>query len=321
VALGTLLGLILCNVIWSAHPAMGKLVLLGFLPEQAAFLRYSTALLAYSLGWLVLRTLPSTRARFRRQPFLIPSGRREWTLLGLLGFSAFCFSPLLQMTGLAASRAMDNSLIVAMEPMVTVGLAWLVLREKLTWVQKIAFFVAILGFALLTGLSPSRFSGGWDAHLIGNLLLLSSLIGEAMYSIVGRKLIFRHPPAMVFGSALIVGVCFLTLAALCLSGLPTASSIIHMPWQSAIGLFWVGPLGTGLSYLFWITALKKVPVASLALTLFIQPLLGPIWGAVFLGERLTLPQSLGSALILCAVFGQTWFELRFRVAVRRNERI
>jgi drug/metabolite transporter (DMT)-like permease len=228
----------------------------------------------------------------------------------VLGFSAFCVSPLSQMTGLASSRALDNSLIIAMEPLMTVLLAWLLLRERPARVHFVAFGIAILGFVLLTGLSPSTIGQGLDPHFLGNLLMLLSLLGEAMYSAVGRKLIVRHPPNAVFGSAIVVGVVCLTLATLALSGLPSWEQVRGMPWKCALGLLWVGPLGTAFSYLYWMNALKITPVASIALTLFIQPVLGPLWGGLFLGERLSIMQGFGSCLILVAVFGQAWAEIR-----------
>jgi drug/metabolite transporter (DMT)-like permease len=311
VSFRTLSALILCNIIWSAHPAMGKFLLLGFSPAQGAWLRYASALLSYLAAIAIFRLVPRTRPAFP-QPFLVPQNARTAAYLLLLGFSAFCFSPILQMTGLASSRATDNALIVAMEPLMTVALAWLILRERPSRINFIAFGVALAGFALLTGLTPAVLTQGLDAHFLGNLLLLLSLIGEAMYSTLGRKLISDHPPAAVFGSALVLGVLCLTGLTASLSEIPSVDQVLHMPWQSAVALAWLGPFGTALSYLFWMTALKKVPVASLALTLFIQPVLGPVWGALFLGERLTPIQAGGSVLILIAVFGQTWAEIRDR---------
>ena len=158
------------------------------------------------------------------------SGSRRGFLL-LVGVSAFCFSPLLQMRGLAASFAADNALIVAMEPLITVFLVWLILGERPSRLHLIAFFVALVGFALLTGMSPSSLTHGLDAHVFGDVLLLLSLLGEAMYSTIGRKLIMKHPPAAVFGTALLLGVICLTGVTFFLSGLPSWSALVHMPWR------------------------------------------------------------------------------------------
>ena len=213
----TLFSLILVNLIWSAHPAMGKLVLHDFGPVMGAWLRYASALLSYVLAMLAIQHsgLAPERVRERfRTPWFRPSGRREWALVSALGFMTFCFSPVLQMTGLAASRALDNALIIAIEPLMTVLLARLILGERLTLGYVGAFGVAMLGFVLLTGLSVSSLTQGMSGHLLGNIIILVSLTGEAAYSSLGRKLVARHPPLGVFGTALAAGVVFLTLVAL-----------------------------------------------------------------------------------------------------------
>jgi drug/metabolite transporter (DMT)-like permease len=307
----TLLGLIACNFVWSAHPIMGKLLLESFPPAQAAWLRYASGLLVYLIAVAVLAVRGISNPS-RTDYFMLPRGRRDLALVVGLGGAAFCFSPLAQLTGLMASRATDNALIVAMEPLMTVLIAWVVLKDRVTALHFAAFGVALAGFGLLARSETQSAATllTWDPHLVGNLIILLSLTGEALYSTLGRKLIGRYAPTAVFGSALAAGVLCLTLGTALVSGLPSIAAIFGMSGRSALAMLWMGPLGTTLAYLYWMNALPKAPIASLALTLFIQPLFGPIWGLVFLGEKLTTSQALGSLLILLAVFSQTWLEIR-----------
>ena len=67
----------------------------------------------------------------------------------------------------------------------------------------------------------------------------------------------------------------------------------------------MGPIGTALAYFYWMTALTEAPVASLAITLFIQPVMGTIFGHLFLGDHLTWIQGLGGGLILLGVIAQS----------------
>lgn len=287
---------------------MGKLVLADFSPAMSAWMRYTGGFVSYLIALLVLKSIPSMRTRFK-SPFFIPKGKGDWILLFILGITTFCFSPLMQMIGLSTTRATDNALIIAMEPLITVILAWIFLKEGITFLHGIAFAVALAGFALLTGITPGQLTQGWDGHYTGNLILLLSLCGEGAYSILGRKLMVRYPPTAVFGSALAVGIGFLTLGLLLLCIHSPNTMAGHFTWRSALGLLWLGPLGSSMAYLYWMVALSKAPVASLALTLFIQPVFGSIWGYVFLGERLTAVQSWGGAFIILAILGQTWLSV------------
>jgi drug/metabolite transporter (DMT)-like permease len=284
--LQTLLGLILCNLIWSANPAMGKIILTDISPELAAWCRYASALLAYLLfAALWLRKIPEPK-------FIRPS-----KAVLLIGFSGFCLAPLLQMTGLNSSTATDNALIVAMEPLFTVFAAWIFLGEGVSNILLVSFFVALFGFVLLTGFVPGQFGG--------NMLILISLAGEACYSVTGRKLLEKHRPIGIFGSALIAGVVFLTIALTLKGGPGIFVGLGHLTWRSSLAILWLGPIGTAFAYFYWLTALTEAPVASLALTLFIQPVCGSIWGYFFLGERLSALQAVGGGLILAAVSFQS----------------
>ena len=190
----TWVALIFCNIVWSAHPAMGKLVLHGFPAAQGAWLRYFSAFLSYVGAVIFYRAYVRHRsvhgARIAPQldrpafnAFMVPVGqhrKEDWAILTLLGCTAFCFSPLLQMTGLATSQATESALIVAMEPLIAVLLARVFLREKVNAKTWFAFGVALTGFVLL-----SDWSAFGDAHIeasrfMGNLLLLLSLLGEAI---------------------------------------------------------------------------------------------------------------------------------------------
>lgn len=220
---------------------------------------------------------------------------------------AFCASPLLQLNGLQASNATDNALIIAMEPLITVALVWVFLRQKVASSYILCFIASLIGFALLAGLS-------WNglqlerSHFIGNLLMLAALVGEGMYSVAAGKLVGNYSSRFIFGRAILAGVILLTFFVWLLSGEnPVAlvsAAMNHLHWRSGVALFVLGPLGTTVTYLFWISALREASVASMALTLFIQPVFGSVWGYLFLGERLTGLQAIGGVLILLAVIAQ-----------------
>lgn len=278
-----------------------------FTPLQMGWLRYSSALLAYLIIVIILRI---ARKSPIQEFFLLPKNKQDAFFVLLIGFMAFCFSPLTQINGLAVSRATDNALIVAMEPLFVALLAWLILKEKLANAHLAAFAVAFVGFILLSGIKSDQFNAGFDIHLWGDLAMLVSLFGEATYSVAGRKLTLRNPPLGVFGSTLLVGVIFLTVATLVVGGFGKGLGEFHFSLRSILGLLWIGPLGTAFSYLYWMVALAEAPVAALALTLFIQPVFGSLWGALFLGDGLTGTQGIGGGLIVGSVLGYSCWSAR-----------
>lgn len=303
---------------------MGKWVLQDLAPAQGAWLRYASAWVAYFLFWVGARTLSKNSgpafvgwAAFKRSP-------RDLLGMVALGAMTFCFSPLLQLQGLSGSRAVDNAIIIALEPLMTVALAWFFLGEGLSKAQGFAFAIATAGFFFLAwgahaGLEPAQTVGVTGSRLLPNLILVVSLLGECTFSVLGRPLVKKYPPLPLFGTALGFGVFFLTLA-LALSGKATGSGVFaSLTLKSAFALLWLGPLGTMAAYVFWLWVLIEAPVAGLVLTLFVQPVFGTFWSALFLGEWLSPLEALGGVMILGAVAAASTTEIRrSRRAVRRG---
>lgn len=297
-----LLGLIACNAVWATTPLMGKILMRTHPPLQVSWMRYSSAFLTIALVVLVLSLTRS------RQLCSVKSITRNLQWVTAMGLTTFFGSAVLQYKGLSLSTSTANSLIVALEPLFAVLLAWLFLSESLRARQFIAFGLAICGFALLSNLKPGDVFGSIALFSFGNILLLFTLPMEAMYSIISRKLVGRVTPISLFAAALTVGFSILTFY-IYFSG-------IGFPFDQPLtgaalaALLWIGPLGTAITYVYWSMALTRVPVAAVALTLFVQPILGALAGAVFLGDRLDLWQAVGAVLILGALVLQTLQTLR-----------
>lgn len=300
-----LVGLILCNVIWAANPIMAKILLETFEPSQVAWIRYSSATVFYLLFVSSVKTgnqlgLPVLRGG--GEFFARPRVTRDLLLLLGVGGSAFCFAPLVGLAGLHRTGAIDNALLIAMEPLVTVLLAILFLGERLSRAQFFSFTLALLGFGFLSGLAftrPSQWFG--EPSIVGNLILVVSLAGEAGYSIFARRLAGRFPMTQVFGSALILGFGALSLAVLSSSSLPAVDSLLGMSSREWLAVLWLGPFGSTLTYLYWLVAIERTAVSSAALTLFVQPIVGALLGALVLGESMTVAKWLGGGMILFAV--------------------
>ncbi len=282
---------------------MGKWLLEDLSATQVAWLRYSSALVAYLaivFGSLLWRGIGKTRSVY----FLLPSNQRDWLWLALIGGLTFCASPLLQMTGLAQSLASENSMIIALEPLMTSVLAWIILGEAISLLQMFTLSLAMGGFFIFADFNFSHLGEEMSQHSWGNFLILTSLIGEAFYSILGKKLSASYSPVGIFGTSLALGVgCLTWMAAPSLDLVHLLGLLFAFKWKSTLAWIWMGPLATAAGYLFFMMALKEVSVVSAVFFLFLQPILGSGLNYVILGERLSGRQEWGGVLILVAVVG------------------
>lgn len=297
-----LLALVVCNAIWATNPLMGKKLLVHYPPLQVSWLRYSSAfamalLLTALIRWRRPQLLTARRVILQSDSF-------RW--VALTGLCTFFGSGVVQYIGLSLSTSTANSLLVALEPLFAVFLAWIFLRERVQPGQFLALALAVSGFLLLSNVKPLDAVGSFALFNIGNLLLLLSLPLEAMYTIISRKLAGRVQPVSLFASSLAVGLFALTLYVMAGPGLPDLSRLDAEGW---LAVLFMGPLGTALTYIYWSVVLKEASVAAVSLTLFVQPILGAAFGIFLLGDRLDPWQLGGGLLILGALTLQTNLEI------------
>jgi drug/metabolite transporter (DMT)-like permease len=297
-----LLGLVACNAVWATNPAMGKIVMQEFTPMHTSWLRYFSALLTI----IVILPFFYWRKPQELSPLSVIPKNFAWLLS--VGLITFCLSSYVQYKGLSLTSSTANVLIVAMEPLFAVLLAWIFLGEKMKAKQLLVFAVAIVGFLLLSNVRPGELAASFSLFNAGNLFLLIAMPSEAFHTIGSRKIAGRVTPLSFFAFTLPIGFfAFTTYLLFSGHGLPDLNQI---SLRSFLALLWMGPLGTTITYSFWTLALVEAPVAAVALTLFVQPILGATNGMIFLGERLDSWQSLGAALILGALVLQTTFTLK-----------
>lgn len=296
----TLLGLVACNAIWAANPIMSKILLERFDPHQVAWLRYASATAAFIVAWLLYLSGRALRPNGKALHFFArPATCGDAGLILGLGFSAFCFAPMVGLTGLDKTGAVDNAILIALEPVVTVGLAAIFLSERLDRIQLLSFMISIAGFSILSGLAGRPVSS-WssDPLILGNFILVISLLGEGGYSIFASKLLGRYSMLPVFGTGLLAGFAVLTMATAASTGLPGPE---QLGARELLALAWLGPLGSTLTYLYWALALSRTEVTSAALTLFVQPVVGAILGVWVFAEKPGASKLAGAAMIFAAV--------------------
>ena len=96
---------------------------------------------------------------------------------------------------------------------------------------------------------------------------------------------------------IMVGVVFFGGAYLVFEGLPILEPL---KWQTWAGLLFTGILGTGVAYVVWFSIIGLLSTAMASLGTLINPVVGVIGAMILLGDRPTLSDSIGFALIFAA---------------------
>ena len=276
---------VLVMVVWGATPVMTRLALDDLEPLVVATLRTVVA------GLLAVPLLAQARLPFPRAG----QTRRLLAISGLAGFVVF---PVVYTVGQQRTSGLHGVMILAALPIFTGVYASLVARRRpgRAWIAGSA--VALAGEAVLI-LGRASGGGGGDATLVGDLIVLAAALVVSAGYVAGALLPPRGVPS---SAATYWGV---VLGAVVLAPLATAL-LATDGWPEADATAWgavlfLAVITSIVGYIGWYWALDRGGIQRIATLQFLQPLSGFALAAVVLGDRVTLPIAVGSALILTGI--------------------
>lgn len=216
--------------------------------------------------------------------------RQALQVLGV-GFVGYGVSLSLQFLGTKLSTAANGSLVTSATPAFVLIFAWILLKERITWLRLVALLLATLGVVAV--IDPRSAQLNPDLFL-GNLCLIGAAITWALYSVLVRKTT-QNIDVIRFSLIAFIG------------GLPVSVPVGVWEWQTLGigeislgvigGVLFLGIISTALAMVLWNTAFALVDASLASLTFFAQPVVGTFLGWLFLGERITPLFLLGGLLI------------------------
>jgi drug/metabolite transporter (DMT)-like permease len=286
-------------IVWGASFVATKLALQYIAPNTLVWLRFS-------MGIIVLGVAVGLSGQFS-----LPQGK-DWGYFALLGFIGITFHMWLQSTGLVTAQATTTGWIIASIPIFIALLGYLVLKERLAWIQWAGILLATLGVLLvvtkgdLLSLTAGRFGTP------GDILVLISAPNWAVFSILSRPGLKKHPATRMMFFVMSFGWLFTSL--LFFAG-PGIEQIASIPWDGWVAITFLGVFCSGIAYIFWYDALQVLPVAQTGAFLYLEPVVTVIVAGLLLQERILLASLIGGITILIGV----WLVNRAQPAVRPAE--
>lgn len=263
-------------IFWGANFNLAKPVLVEMSAYVAGASRY---LLAAAV--MVLLVL------IRKEAFAVSHWKAYLTLgiVGVFGFNLFFF------LGMETSSAINGALIMALNPLLTAVLGYLILKERPTNRQLIAFPVGIVGVAIVVL--------GAGAHLVistGDLYILIAALNWALYNVLVKKLMPKNVSGIVSSTGIMIfGAIALTIAA-AMHGDTFVVPTIH----AGLALLTMSLGGGVLAYLFWNASISHLGPSKAAIFLNLVPVTAMIIAA-FQGLPPNHAQLLGALLVISAV--------------------
>jgi drug/metabolite transporter (DMT)-like permease len=233
----------------------------------------------------------------RRQ--LRPVSRRDLLHFLGLGFLGITFHQWLQSNALVTSQATTTGWIIATTPLFIAVLGWLFLRERLGPKGIAGILIAAAGVLLVAARGDPRAIVVGRLGAPGDALILVSAVNWAVFSVISRGALKRHPAALMMFYVMLMGWILTTVLFAAQSGFRNLHPLSASGWAAVIFL---GVFCSGIAYAFWFDALERIPASRVGAFLYIEPLFTVAVAACLLGESIQLGTMVGGAIILIGVW-------------------
>jgi len=277
------LSLLLVMLIWGSTFVVTKAAVADVPPLLLAFLRFA-------LASAIL--VPTAQAHGGLSALPRPLPLRELALMGLTGVAIFFAGFNL---ALAHTTATDGALIQGTIPAVSALVAAVVLGERLGPGRALGIAASVAGVALVVVAG-----GGSDAapnRVLGNLLMVGTVVAWVVYSLVGRRLravsgLATTAYSTLLGTLVLVPAVAVELA---LRPRPTLTA------EGLVAVAYLGVVASAFAFWLWNRALAVLDVAQATAFINLVPLVGVAGAALVLGEPFTLAHLVGGAFIVVGV--------------------
>jgi len=193
--------------------------------------------------------------------------------------------PVALMFGLAKASASSAALLLNLEGLATMGIAWIVFRESVD--RRLLFGAA----AILAGAMVLTWHGGAMRFGPGSPLIALACIAWGIDNNLTRKVSAANPIQIAAIKGVVAGSVNLAIAATLGATLPAITTLM----ASAI----VGFIGYGLSLALFVLALRHLGAARTGAYFSTAPFVGAVFSIALLHDPLTT--QLGMAALLMAI--------------------
>lgn len=226
--------------------------------------------------------------QLRRNPSEAPLRRADLPWLLAILPAGGVIAPVLLMLGLASTPASSASLLLNLEGVLTLAIAWLVFRENVDLRIGLGA-AAILAGALLLSWDGRTGGFGWGA-----LAIAGACLAWAIDNNLTRKLSSADPLQIAMIKGLAAGSVNVTLALLLHASWPPASAVV------AAGV--IGFLGYGVSLALFVLAMRHLGTARTAAYFSAAPFVGAVIAILGFGEPATVPFVLAACLMAVGLY-------------------
>jgi len=223
--------------------------------------------------------------------------KNDYFYLGLQGLLGTVLYRIFFFLGLKYIDASFAGIISALQPAMISVLAILFLREKLSPKEKFGIGLAVSGLMMAYLANKVTVILG-SGLLIGTILVLLAVLGEACFSVFAKKLNKQVSPMAIAGMVTLIS-CGLSLPT-ALYDLLTFNITSITPFGFGL-IAYYGVFLTYISFILWFKGLKQVTASVAGVFTALVPVSGILLSIIFLKETPNIFEFVGGLLIILSI--------------------
>jgi drug/metabolite transporter (DMT)-like permease len=283
---GSLLKAAFAVTAWGASFVATKIALRDLTPVALVWGRFA-------LGLVVLGGIVAARRQFKSVT------RKDLAQFLLLGFLGITLHQWLQSNALLTSQATTTGWIITTTPAFIALLGSIFLRERIGFAGVAGIVIATFGVLLVVARGDPRAIMVGTLAAPGDVLILISALNWAVFSVLSRHAIKRHPAALMMFYVMLLGWILITALFAAESGF---RGVTPSSGSGLAALLFLGLVCSGVAYAFWFDALERLPASRVGAFLYFEPLVTVAVAACVLGEPVRIGTMIGGAIILFGVW-------------------
>lgn len=228
---------------------------------------------------------------------------RDYLLLLLTALLSTVIAPVLFLTGLGETTAVNASLLLNIEVLFIIILSYLIFRETLKFKDFLGIMLLIGGAAYLV--SDGEFQSLFNNVAVsGNLLVISAAFFWSLDTILSKFLSKKRDLILLSGIKSSVGG-FLLLIIMLILGLSTALPTEMLPYALMVSIFSIG-----CSFILIYIAVREIGAAMVGSLFPLSSLFGAIFAFLILNEPFSAMQVVSGIVMLTGVIILYWNSIK-----------
>lgn len=277
-----LIALVLANLIWGAAAPLFKWSLDSIPPLSLAFFRFVFAtIIIFPFAYKHLRIQKNDIGDFL-----------------LIGFFGATLNIGLFFLSLQYIPSINAPLIGSSAPLVVLLVTFFVFHEKPKLKAVIGAIVGLIGVLIII-LQPVL-QDGFNASVLGNVLLIGSLLSGLIHLLISKKIAAKYPAITITFYSFLIPI--FTFFPFFLSDVQTSGLTYLGNQQAFIGILYGAAFASFAAHFLYYWAMKFLKTSDIVLFAYIPPVIAILVAIPLLGETISATYLIGAVFVFLGLY-------------------